>query len=242
MFLTELHAHTSEVSPCSHQTAEQVADRYLEAGYSTVVVTNHLFEKTWAKQPPMTWDEKVDFYLSGYKKMKDYAGDRMNILLGCELRFTEAINDYLIVGITEEFLRSHPFLFRVTLKEFAPYAREAGFLIVQAHPFRNGITIKDPNDLDGIEIFNGHRKQESRNDIALAWCRRFGKIPTSGSDFHDEDHETAGGILTNDPITSNEELLAVLKSGNYTLRCSGTAAARDGLCDMSAAEAVPNRK
>lgn len=240
MFLTELHAHTSEVSPCAHQTARQVADRYLADGFSTVVVCNHFSDRVIDKYKG-TWDEKIDFYLSGWKAMKDYAGDRLNVLLGCELRFTESTNDYLVFGMTERFLREHPILHRMTLAEFAPIARESGFLTVQAHPFRNGMMIMRPELLDGYEIFNGHAGHDSRNHVSLGWCRQYGKIPTSGSDFHDADFETSGGILTECPITSMEQLITILKSGEYQLRCTGTAAARDGLSTMRADAVIPFR-
>ena len=40
-FKTELHAHTSEVSPCGHVTAPEVADRFIAQGYTSLVITNH---------------------------------------------------------------------------------------------------------------------------------------------------------------------------------------------------------
>ena len=40
-FKTELHAHTSEVSPCGYVTAPEVADRFISEGYSSLVITNH---------------------------------------------------------------------------------------------------------------------------------------------------------------------------------------------------------
>ena len=40
---------------------------------------------------------------------------------------------------------------------------------------------------------------------------------TSGSDHHDSNQYPDAGILTDEPITSNKQLLEVLKSGNYEL-------------------------
>ena len=96
-YKTELHAHTCEVSPCADLTVEEVTDRYIAAGYSTLVLTNHYCDYV-IDNAGETWEEKIGHYLSAYHAMKEYAGDRLHILLGCELRFTENHNDYLIFG------------------------------------------------------------------------------------------------------------------------------------------------
>lgn len=231
-FYTELHAHTSEVSPCAHQTAEQVADRYISEGYSTVVVTNHYCDYVMDRLDD-SWDARFEHYVSAYRKMKSYAQDRLTVLLGMELRFVENMNDYLIFGADEEFIYSHPNLHLMSLKSFRPLADEHGLLIVQAHPFRNGMTIMPPDQIHGIEVFNGHAGHDSRNNLALEWCRRYGKIPTSGSDFHADTSYVSGGIITNDKILSMQQLTELLRGGKgYTLRCSGPAADRDAMTDL----------
>ena len=231
-FLTELHVHTSEVSSCAHQTAAQVADRYICEGYSTVVVTNH-YTKAVMERAGDDWDNRFDYYMSGYRKMRDYAKDRLNVLPGIELRFTENFNDYLIFGADEQFIYSHPNLHEMTLKSFRDLADQAGLLIVQAHPFRNKMTVMKPDLLHGIEIFNAHAGHEARNDLALSWCRRYGLIPTSGSDFHDADFYVKGGIATDTKITSMKQLTDLLRAKQgYTLLCGGPAAERDGMRNL----------
>ena len=233
-FFTELHVHTSEVSSCSHQTAEQVADRYIAEGYSAVVVTNH-YTKAVMERAGDDWNARYEYYLSGYRKMREYANDRLNVLLGIELRFTENLNDYLVFGADEKFIYDHPNLHEMTLKSFRSLADQFGLLIVQAHPFRNKMTIMSPELLHGVEIFNAHAGHDARNDLALNWCRRYGKIPTSGSDFHDANFYVGGGIITDEPITSMSQLTALLRSKqDYTLICGGPAAKRDGMSDLPA--------
>ena len=234
-FYTELHAHTSEVSPCSHQTAAQVADRYLAEGYSTIVVTNHYCNHI-IEGAGDTWEARYAHFISGWQAMKEHVGDRMNVILGMELRFVENVNDYLVYGMNEDFLREHPDLHRMSLKSFRALADEHGLLIIQAHPFRNGMTVRPPALLDGYEVFNGHAGHDSRNRVALEYCKRYGKIPTSGSDFHDAVSAVAGGIVTEEEIKTMEQLTQVLRSGNYTLRCAGPAAELDGMCDFRATD------
>lgn len=229
-YKTELHAHTREVSPCADLTATEVADRYIADGYTSIVITNH-YTQTIIERMGDTWEERINAYLSPIRMMREYAKDRLNVLLGCELRFAENSNDYLIIGITEEFLISHPELYLMNLKSFSALARENGLLVVQAHPFRNGMSVMPPEYLDGIETFNGHVGHDSRNPIADAWAKRYGLIETAGTDFHHPYQSGVAGILTDEPIVSEEQLLAILKSGSYTLHCSGPRSEAEGIVD-----------
>lgn len=232
-FQTELHMHTSEVSSCSHQTASEAAEDYIKAGFHTVVITNHY---TCSNMPSFgdTWEERIERFLSPVRLMKEAAGDRLNVLIGCELRFPNNINDYLIFGITEDFLREHPMLCEMKLRTFSELARENDLLVIQAHPFRCGMTIADIKYLDGIEVYNGHAGHDSRNPIADMWSKRYGLLRTSGSDHHNPDSEISGGIITDVPVTSEKQLAQILRSGDYTLRCAGTWAQRDGMSNMPA--------
>ncbi len=232
-FLTELHAHTVESSSCAHLSAAEVAERYISYGYSTVVVTNH-YNNYNLDLAGEDWKTRIDHHLEGYRAMKEYAKDRLCVLLGCELRFEESDNDYLVFGMDEQFLTENENLHRMTLKSFSSLARKNGFLIVQAHPFRNGMKVMNPSYLDGIEIFNGHEGHHSRNMIAKEWAKLYGLIPTSGTDFHHPTQFGCGGIVTKNPIDTSEALIATLRARDYTLICQGPAAERDGMTDLSA--------
>ena len=199
-FKTELHAHTSEVSPCGHVTAPEVADRFIQEGYSSLVITNH-YSGYIIDNLKGSWREKMDYYMHPYYLMREHAADRLNVILGCELRFE---------------------------------GNENGFLVVQAHPFRNEIQIVPPELLDGMETFNGTPSYDGRNSIANEWAKRYSLICTSGSDFHNPDQHGTGGILTSAAIRTGEELVTVLKSGNYILHCEGPAAEREGILDYPA--------
>jgi len=223
MFKTELHLHSAEVSDCGRAYSNEIADIYAEHGYSTVVLANHMSKFTYKSKrngarEDMTWEEKVDFYLNGYYTLKEAARGRFNVLLGMELRFYDCVNDYLVYGVTEEFLRSNGDLMALkNAKELRPLIDANGLLLYQAHPFRNGMKVTDPRYLDGIEVFNGHMDHDSRNDIACIWADKFNLRRTSGSDFHYVDQTPNGGILTEFEIKDNETLVKTLKGGQFTL-------------------------
>ena len=235
-YKTELHAHTCEVSPCGDFTGPELVERYIAAGYTTLVLTNHFVSDILASMGK-DWEKQMDYFIAPYHHMKEYAKGRLNVLLGAEVRFENDPNDYLLFGLTEEFLRTHPELQKMKLREFAEIAREAGVLVIQAHPFRRSMRIVNPDNVDGYEVFNAHPTQNSRNQFALEWARMHGGIRTSGSDFHHPTSVEAGGIMTDTPITDVLQLTAVLRSGNYTLICGGPAAERDGITgDIPATE------
>lgn len=231
MYKTELHCHTGDVSPCGYLSAEQIVDRYLEAGYTTVVVTDHfnrisLFRSQkllrYLQENDLTtnWQSRMDFFVRGYKNLKIAAEGKLNILLGMEFQslIDGVVNDYLIYGVTEEWLRASESIPQFTYKAMSVYARECGLKFYQAHPFRSGIMIADPSYLDGMEVYNATVNVNSNNGFAEMWANRHGLKKISGSDFHESVHRTAGGILTSEPIETNEQLLKILESeSNYEL-------------------------
>lgn len=220
-YKTELHAHTAETSNCGKASAEELVEAYIKNGYSTVVITDHLSTHTYFKYnyDKLSWDEKIDIFLRGYNKAVEASNGRLNILLGMELRFdteTEE-NDYLVYGITEKFLRRNKNLLDMNIKSFSRLAHKKGLLIFQAHPFRTGMKVTNPEYLDGVEIHNGNPRHNSRNEIAEHWARLNGLKASSGSDYHQEGDEAHGGIITQTEITTEDGLLNILNIGNYEI-------------------------
>ena len=133
------------------------------------------------------------------------------------MRFDENANDYLIYGMTEEFTRDFTSIFAMGVKAFSAVAREKGFLLYQAHPFRNGMTVADPAQLFGIEVQNTHPRHDSRNDIALAWAGKYGLHKIAGSDCHQLQDVGTSAIVTDEAVRNIEDLVQVLKNDRYTM-------------------------
>lgn len=221
-YLFEMHTHTKEVSTCAVAYAEDLINSYKSSDYSGFVLTNHMNPDTFSciGMSDAPWDEKIDHFMSGFDAVKKAAGDRFVVLLGMEIRFYNTPNnDYLVYGVTEEFLRSNGDLMALNPKQFSKLCKEKGLLFLQAHPFRRAMSITDWNILDGYEVFNGNPRHNSNNDIAEIWAKKHNKtIVVSGSDFHETDDACAGGVYFKNPINSNDDLLRELRSGNYTLK------------------------
>ena len=220
-YLFEMHTHTKEVSGCAVAYAKDLIESYMDSEYTGIVLTNHLNAHTFKRVglEDATWDEKIDHFMKGFEAVKEAAGDRFIVLLGAEINFYNTSNDYLVYGVTEEFLRSHGDLMAMSPKEFSRLCHENGLLFIQAHPFRRDMRVTDWNILDGYEVFNGNPRHISSNEIAEAWAKLHNKsIVVSGSDFHEVDDACAGGVYFKTPINSNDDLLRELRAGNYTLR------------------------
>ena len=217
MFKTELHCHSNDISQCARVNTKEIIDTFVNSGYNTLVLTNHLSKYTMDVISPNDWVGFVDKFYGAYEKLKSEAEGKLNILFGAELRFNGSNNDYLVFGLTKEFLYEHPDIFDLHAEKFHNLAKENNMLFIQAHPFRNWMMVIEPKMVDGVEVFNGHFGHDSRNDIADMWAEKFNLIKTSGTDYHYITSPANGGIFTDCEITEMSQLVEILKSGNYKL-------------------------
>lgn len=218
MYKTELHAHCAAVSRCGQVPADKLAEIYINAGYTTLVLTDHFSDATFPDWRTDSEQSMAEYFLRGYTAVKQSAGDRLNVLLGMEIRFCESDNDYLVFGLKKEHILKAENVFEWGIRKYSEFCRENGLVIVQAHPFRDNMRITNPNLIDGVEAVNGNPCQDSRNDMTHLWAQKYPQlIKTSGSDYHESVFTPNKGILTKQPITTSEELIAALKSADYEI-------------------------
>jgi hypothetical protein len=216
MFKTELHLHTAGVSRCASATVRQAVDDYINNGYDTIIITNHLsptFFKVKVTESMTEWKDIADFFMSDYREAKEYAAGRINVLLGMELRTRENINDYLVYGITEDFIKNNPELYESSYEKFYPIAKENGFLVIQAHALRDGVCNPTLEFVDGLEIYNSNPRHEDYNDKVTAIAKEHNLLFTAGSDAHRADDAALSGLYSEAPIETVEDFIALVKSG-----------------------------
>lgn len=219
MFKTELHVHTRPISRCAKVEAAEATRHFEESGYNTIVITNHMSPRLFGdKLPcdPNDWKAVAKYFLSDYYIAKETA-KKMNVLLGMELRVTENMNDYLVYGIDEQFIFDMGNILDKNIKDVVPMIHEAGGIILQAHPFRNNMTITKPELLDGIEIINFTAKHDSRNDIATLWAKKYDMLGICGQDYHNTEYLVGAGILTDCEITNEKQLRDILVSRDFKM-------------------------
>ena len=213
----EIHSHTKETSQCAQISGKELVEKYKELGYSGIVITNHYSDLTFSLKEMFNKKLRSEHYLKGYREAKKYETEDFSVLLGVELRFFLNGNDYLIYGVTEELIEKSPFLLPMYLKRTAAFFRNNGCIIIQAHPFRPYIYRANPKYIDGVEVVNG-KSSKAENDKASEWAEKKNfKIKTSGSDCHRESGAGITGIITTEQIKTNEDLLRILKNGDFKI-------------------------
>lgn len=217
----ELHAHTAECDTYAALKGFELVRHYHSAGYGGIVITDHYFSMffDWFKDEIEKSNKRktIERYLRGYYSARN-EGEKLGfaVLCGAEVRLADTVNDYLVYGLDEEDFYILPFLnefnnVRELVSALPDYA-----VVVQAHPFRDNMTVCNPNLLFGIEVYNGGTEM-FRNEMAQVYAEHYGKRMTSGSDVHKLKHVALGGIETNRDIRTSRELVDVLKSGEYSL-------------------------
>lgn len=200
MYKIETHLHTNHVSKCGHLSASEIVKGYADAGYSALIVTDHYNRTTFdfLGIDPAAPGDKLTPFLDGYRRVREEAEKvGIRVFRGAELRFDECDNDYLFYGWLDDVLAEPEEVFRMGIAGFAPMARAAGGLIIQAHPYRRSCTPAIARYLDGVEVRNMNPRHDSHNDWAEAYAEEYGLIRTSGSDCHRTEDIGLGGIVTN---------------------------------------------
>ncbi len=215
----EMHAHTNPMSSCSSVSPEETVKLYGEKGYNGIVIANHFSNYSLNKMPGLEGESYIDAFLedvSAAQKAAEQFG--MMVYLGCELRFDENDNDYLIYGVDRDILYK---CYDYMDKDIATFRKEVPLpdsVFIQAHPFRGTVRLVDTELLDGIEILNMHPWFNSlpSKSIQYAYENKF-KIKTSGSDFHSAEHAGCSALRSRFIPKDSFELAEVLKSGDYVL-------------------------
>lgn len=222
MYRYETHIHTAECDPYAQVSAREIVRLYHEIGYSGLVITDHYFALSYdwfrTELSEVSPRRFVQRWLKGYYEARD-EGEKlgMTVLPGAEVRLDgENHNDYLVYGLTEDFFLNAPLLNRLGSVTELMGALPPEACVVQAHPFRDGMTVQRPEVLFGLEGYNGGT-EPYRNRMAADFAAHYGKPMLSGSDFHCREHLGRGGIATWREIRTPADFAATLREGAYAL-------------------------
>lgn len=224
-FKLEMHLHTAGNSRCAKVPAETAAKLYADAGYDGVVVTNH-WNKHIAENHFAGSDDKVQSYLNGYYAMKAAESvSGIKAFFGVELALGEdyysLLNrkgaEILIYGITpEEFAEAGEELYRLSYGALDGLAAERGWLLYQAHPFRERTKRIPVEFLDGVEVYNANPRHINLNAVAALYAEKYKLKKTAGTDFH-QTKDVKAGICFQYAISDEKALAKALTAGDYRL-------------------------
>jgi len=198
-YLYETHLHTKESSACGISQGQDYIKRYLDLGYSGIIITDHFYNGNCAIDRNLSWEKWVHGFCRGYEHALEEGARRgLDIFFGWEETFDG--DDYLVYGLDKEWLLEHPEVRYWTRKEQFSEVRRYGGCVVQAHPFRQYFYINcihlSSGCVDAVEAANAGNE---RSFDALAWeyAKKLGLPVTAGSDIHsvlDVRQETVLGV------------------------------------------------
>ena len=215
----ETHLHTPVISPCGVLTPQELVEGYLKAGFSAITVTEHFHADAFrhAGIDP-AGEGTFQAFLEGYRQVCRAAeGTPLRVYYGAELRFRGCGNDYLLYGFPHELLAKPEEVWAMGIVRFSELAREAGALLIQAHPYRAYCLPVDPYLIDGGEGVNRHDVHANHNDLAVAYGRRYGLRITGGSDCHHPADVGRGGIEAEWLPEDSMDLARLLRAGDYRI-------------------------
>ena len=223
----EMHAHSHPVSYCGEASPKRVVEIYHELGYHGVVLSNHFAYKGGLFSEEGTKEELLKRYLDAFAEAKETAEKLgMKAYLAAELRFAENNNDYLLYGVDETILSEAYDLLSGTLAEYREKTDLSKSVLIQAHPFRQGIQLVDASLLDGVETLNLHPGHNAAVGIAIKYAKENKlSVTIAGSDFHhlDKKHEGVAAVRMRELPADTFALAEMLKNGDYILEIGGEA-------------------
>lgn len=219
LYKYETHTHTSEGSKCGKIDGASLVRFYKELGYTGVFITNHFFNGNTAVPRELPWNEWVKEYYRAYTICKE-EGDRigMDVFFGWE--YSIQGNDFLIYGLGPGFLYDNPDQLSWTVRDYMKRVREAGGMVIHAHPFREADYIDHirliPRECDGVEVINTSMKNEV-NRCAEWYAEQYGLIKSAGSDNHVGKRTKLGGVYLPERITDEQHFIRLMKDGRAEL-------------------------
>ena len=247
----ETHCHSFPISRCSRQSAQTLAERYAKCGFDAVTLSNH-YSDAYCDSTGASFDEWLDAYIDEFHTFRAAcASNGIEGWLGAEVslfapysvplknKYSEEFlranyADYILIGVTEKFLRESRNLCRLDQKELYAECHKYGVLLFQAHPFRSvqGHSLKNIDYLDGLEI-NGccgftSKPEDVSEDKINRIADEHNLIVIAGGDTHYDWHKLQTATFVGDEVHSSVDLANYLRTHRrpkYTLSGSDPTAA-----------------
>lgn len=227
IYLYETHLHTNQASACARNTGAEMAKAAKDYGYAGIIVTEHNWGGNTCVSSDLPWEQWVDDFTRGFESAYEYGQKHdLDVFWGYEAGFQGT--EFLIYGITPEWLKAHPNIKNATVAEQYALIHEAGGMVVHAHPYREEPYIPEirlfPQYVDAVEGINAthscHKSMSHNNPEfdrrAIAYANEQNLPITAGSDVHST-NLFGGGVLFRKRIKTIQEYKEMILSGDYVL-------------------------
>ena len=220
-YLYETHLHTCEASACGKTPGREYPEYMKKKGYDGMIVTDHFFNGNCRVDRSLPWEERVRAYCSGYEHAWEAArGMDFDVFFGVEFNFQG--DEYLLYGITPEWLLAHPEVMTKSRRKLYEMMHEAGAIMVHAHPYRERDYLDTihlaPSVSDAIEIYNAGN-EDYQNALDYGYAMDLGLPVTAGSDIHSFRDGQMGGMLFERKLTSVRDYARAVLAGEGVPVC-----------------------
>ena len=209
--LIDTHVHSAGISPCSRRNPNQLIAEYLADKTDGFVLANHCLHEFTKDIGYKAWCEKYVEEYNLVKKLGDKYGVR--VFFGIEVTPDyQPLVHFLIYGITPDELLNSPEVYTLSQKELFEYCEKNGFLLYQAHPYRNGMVPQDARYLHGVEI-NCHPGYISnmKNEVSK-YAKDNNLRLICGSDFHGDHYKPKCGTYIPEEVITEKDLAEYLRN------------------------------
>lgn len=230
-YLYETHMHTCESSACARSTGKEMAQAAKDAGYTGIIITDHNWYGNNCIDEKLPWEKWIEEFCKGYENAKNW-GDQIGIDVFFGYESCYNATEFLIYGVDKLWLKEHPQIKDASIKKQHELIREAGGMVIHAHPFREADYIPEirlfPEDVDGVEGINAtHSSHLSAgydhsefDKKAIAYAGAHGLPMTAGSDVHST-RLFGGGVAFKRKLTSIEDYCQAILGGEDYLLTNG---------------------
>lgn len=216
MFRYETHLHTSPVSRCAKATVREALEFYKAIGYDGVFITNHFLDGNINIEREKPYEERLAFYFSDAEEGERLA-DEIGIKVFTGIEMSYGGTDFLVYGLNKDWFFAHPEIEAMKKSAELTLLKEAGALVIQAHPFREAAYIDHirlfPRHVEGVEVVNACRT-DFENRMAGLYCENYGLAPFAGSDNHVAAAlPILAGMQCETPVESVADFIGKFRSG-----------------------------
>ena len=196
------HVHSNGISICSHVSCEQIIDEKIGLGYDGAILTNHCQSWYYPENAYLEFMEKI---ISEFHRGKQYADQKgFRLYLGIEVTLYQPhYADWLLYGVTEEFLRETPCLCSLSQEELFECCNKWGVILIQAHPYRQ--VPCNPQYMHGVEI-NCSNGDLDKIELVEEFAKKYNLLVTCGTDYHVLENTFRGGIYIPENCKTAEDI------------------------------------
>lgn len=197
--LVDMHCHSKGISRCCKVPIEDILERTKQAGIDAIILTNHYIKDYVANDDSLDFAKKyINEYLYAKTLEEKY---NCKVFFGIELtvEFARAVH-LLIYGVPTDFVLKHHDIYNYSLEKIYSIVKQAGGILIQAHPFRNNCSVLDVNFLDGVEINCHPIYKFSHSDELLKIGKDNNLLVTVGGDYHADTYRPLCGVNFPDSV------------------------------------------